>query len=147
MLYFNNTGTSTLTVWPEVFSELTGSAALRLKLTDDYSQEVTYVPATLLNSPTEYSQRIIFSVTASNLPTASGQYTVEIQKLTPTAAYTWGSANVKWGEASFTWSSSTGIPGALTLDTDRGYNQGTNTPSNIIYISPDETGQYTVYNS
>jgi hypothetical protein len=146
MLYLNNTGTTTLTVWPEVSSSyLPGSGSLRLKLTDDLSEEFTYVPATLLNTPTAFTPRLIFSVTASDLPTVSGQYTVEIQEYIP-VVFTWGNANVKWGEANFTWGTGAGFSGLLVLDNDRAYNEGTDVPTATLYTSPDEIGRYTVYN-
>lgn len=146
MLYLNNTGTTTLTVWPEVSSSyLPGSGSLRLKLTDDLSEEVTYVPATLLNTPTAFTPRLVFSVTASNLPAVSGQYTVEIQEYIP-VVFTWGNANVKWGEADFTWGTGAGISGLLVIDNDRAYNKGTDVPTATLYTSPDEIGRYTVYN-
>lgn len=167
MLYFNNTGTSTLTVWPDSNNYTASSGSLRLKLTDDLSEEITYVPATLLNTPTDFTPRIIFSVSASDLPLAAGQYTVEVQQFIETA-YTWGTANITWGNANFTWGSAAFPSASLILDSDRAYNEGTNTPTFIIYTtssqetiyesgsiidpptqytSPNEIGRYTVYNA
>jgi len=146
MLNLRNYGTTTLAIWPEVDSTyLPGSGSLRLKLTDDLSEEVTYVPATLLNTPTDFTPRLIFSVTASDLPAPYGQYTVEVQEYLLTA-FTWGSADVKWGEANFTWITGAGVSGVLVIDNDRAYVQGTDYPTSTTYTSPDENGAYTVYN-
>jgi hypothetical protein len=145
MLYFNNTGSTTLTVWPEEkLTNIPGSGSLRLKLTSDYSQEVTYVPAILLNNPTQYSPRLIFSVTGSDLPQVSGLYTVEIQEYLQ-GALTWGRADRRWGEADFTWGSGEAISGIYTIDNDRVFNEGLNVPTATIYQS-SQTGSYVVYN-
>lgn len=146
MLYLNNSGTTTLTVWPEVSSSyLPGSGSLRLKITDDLSQDISYVPAELLNTPTAFNPRLVFSVTASNLPAAFGQYTVEVEEFIETPL-TFGAADMTWSDADFTWVYGTGITGVLVIDNDRAILQGTDNPTSIDYTSPDEIGAYTVYN-
>jgi len=145
MLYLGNSGTTTLTVWPEVSSSyFPGSGSLRLKVTDDYSEEVTYIPATLLNVPTQFTPRLIFSVTSSDVPAEGGQYTAVLQEYLEQSPI-WGETQLTFGEADFTWSD-TGISGIVTLDTDRAFVQGTDTPAQTQYTSPDETGRYSIYN-
>ena len=93
MLYFSNSGsTQTLTVWPEVSASiaLEPSGGLELKVVQDYDQSETIIPATLLNTPTKYNPRLVFSVLTANIPEYGGLYTVELKETI--------GRRTKWGE-------------------------------------------------
>ena len=167
MLYFSNTGsTQTLTIWPEVSASiaLEASGGLDLKLIQDYDRSETTIPVTLLNSPTKYSPRLVFSIATANVPAYGGLYTVELREFIPERPK-WGTTNKLWSEANWKWSDTAAVLEYKVIDQDRGTVQGTD--SSIItqyyvtsseniyesgslsifttYESPDELGTYTTY--
>jgi hypothetical protein len=167
MLYFSNSGsTQTLTIWPEVSASiaLEPSGGLELKVVQDYDQSETIIPATLLNTPTKYNPRLVFSVLTANIPEYGGLYTVELKE-TIGRRTKWGETDVEWSAANWKWSDPAGRTFSNILDTDRGTVQGTDSSiitqyfvsssENIyesgslstfkVYESPDENGTYTTY--
>tara|TARA_R110000868_G_scaffold4961_1_gene30846 strand:+ start:1878 stop:2330 length:453 start_codon:yes stop_codon:yes gene_type:complete len=150
MLYFSNTGTTqTLTIWPEVSASiaLAPSGGLDLRLVQDYDQSETFVTATIVNVPTQYNPRIIFTVPTAQLPAYGGLYSVYVREYTSQRP-TWGNANVLWTDANWRWSDAAGTKlGITVIDTDRGEVQGTDSSTITQYQSPDETGIYITYHS
>lgn len=167
MLYFSNSGsTQTLTVWPEVSASiaLEPSGGLDLRVVQDYDQSETTIPATLLNTPTKYNPRLVFSILTANVPAYGGLYTVQVREFIQERPI-WGQTNVKWANADWRWSDASAKLGIHVIDTDRGTVQGTDSSiinqyfvsssENIyesgslatfkVYESPDENGTYTTY--
>jgi hypothetical protein len=166
MLYFSNSGSvQTLTIWPEVSASiaLQPSGGLDLRVVQDYDQSETIIPATLQNTPTRYTPRLVFSILTANVPQYGGLYTVELREFIQERPK-WGTTDVKWTDANWRWSDASAKYNISTIDTDRGTVEGLDTPQTIQYlissseyiygsgvgtvteyIGPDETGVYTTY--
>ena len=125
------------------------SSILYLDFSQSYDNSNTAeVIGYLINNPgTNGNNFLVYQVSASALPTASGQYTVETYDVinTPGANYTWINASFKWNEDPDTWAELTNVKGAL-LSTDRAYVSGSDGSPITQYVSPDENGTYTTYN-
>lgn len=166
MLYFRNSGSiQSMTLWPEVSASLAlePSGGLELRIIQDYDQSETIIPATLVNTPTEYNPRLVFQINTADVPEYGGLYTVYLREFVGERPI-WGTTNVKWTDAKWIWSQPSVVLEYRILDQDRGtvqgldteeitqylissseyiYGQGVETPTE--YISPDETGTYTTY--
>ena len=133
-------------------AELTSSLPnnrIVLEFTQSYDLSVTSsVTGYLLNAPgVNGNNFIVFQVSASTLPTASGQYIVNTYASLDSdgANYTWGAATFTWTNDPDTWGASAAGKSTF-LSADRAYLSGSNEVEIIQYTSPNEYGAYTTYN-
>jgi len=166
MLYFRNSGSvQSMTLWPEVSASLalSPSGGLDLRIVQDYDQSETIIPATLLNTPTEYNPRLVFQINTVDVPAYKGLYTVYLREFIGERPI-WGTTHNKWTDANWKWSTPSVVLEYRILDQDRGTVQGLDTEEIIQYlvssseyiygegvdttkeyISPDQDGAYTTY--
>lgn len=137
-------------VYPDVTASL-GTTQVLLDFTQsyDYSKKADVI-ATLINIPTSLNRWLVFQVSGSTLPTASGQYDVNIYNFTSSlaGANTWANQNTLWDSTAITWDFA-GTPVYVRtqlLSTDRAFISGSNQVSTTTYLSPTDGGTYTTYN-
>jgi len=142
--------TSSFVVYPDTFNEISESTnkIYRLQLTQSIDLSTALVtPLRRINTQTsnKKSQLIVLQAySGSGVPSYDGQYTAKLQygeesgEQWGSANYLFGSYHVRFGEKAFSGS---------TLSTDRAFVHGTNIQEITNYISPNEDGQYTTYNS
>jgi len=130
------TGAQTIAVWPEVSSSYYSnpSGSYQIELSQDWDRSTTTVQATLLNTPTRLTPRLIFSINRATLPEYSGLYTVVVKEGL-TRRYKWGETNVLWTDADWTWSSQNVFSDPRTLDNDRAYVSGSDIPAFLQYTT------------
>jgi len=146
LYYRSGSGNQSIAVWPEVdsiyFSNPSGSFVL------DYSQDLDRssgsIDLNLLNTPDSLTPRLVFSLPNKEVPQYSGYYTVTIKEQI-TENPVWGTESDTWTAADYTWGSGTDVLASRTLDTDRAWVSGSDTPTFTEYSSTDQTGAYTTY--
>lgn len=147
MLKFTKLGsTQTQAIWPDVTASLATqpSGGLDIILTQDYDNTSTVVDGTLLNTPTEYTPRIVFSVSTAEVPSYSGLYSYVLREFI-TEDLKWKTANLKWGEADVKWGAGVFKKDLQTIDEGRAIVQGTDTPSTTTYSGGNTGLAYTTY--
>ena len=148
MLQLNvSSTTNSSAVYPDVTASL-GTTQVLLEFTQSYDYSTKGdVIATLINTPSATNPWLVFQVSGSTLPTASGQYNVNIWEFVQSAALlTWGTQNTLWGSTNDTWAGVGGITKTVLLSTDRAFVSGSNQVSTYTYLSPTDGGTYTTYN-
>lgn len=101
---------------------------------------------TPLSVPNAYRNWLTFENTGSDVPTPSGQYTVEV-RIGDLVGALWGTYSPTYTATSDTWSTvSGGITVGDLLYSDRAYVSGSNETSITQYLSPNENGTYITYN-
>jgi hypothetical protein len=104
----------------------------------------------LINTPSLTNPWLVFQVSCSTLPTASGQYDVNIWQFTASTSSlgTWSTQATQWTLTNELWSGSTGSAYTKTtlLSTERAFVSGSNQVSTTTYLSPSDGGTYTTYN-
>lgn len=145
-LEYSATGFKYISVYPEYTASYVGnaSASYTLDYVQDYDQSSGSLDLTLLNTPNKVDPRLTFRLSKSQIPSASGFYTIQIKEGLADRR-TWGSTNVKWSAADFEWSDTSPVAGDTILDTDRAWVSGSDVPAFTQYESPYETGTYTTY--
>lgn len=145
-LQYASSGTQTIAVWPEVTSSLFSnpSASFDMVLTNDYGEQETTVNLSLLNIPTSVTPRLVFSLNKAELPSYTGNYTVNIRESLGSSLI-WGEADITWGAIQAKWSDETFGGSPSVLDTDRAWVSGSDVPAFTQYSSPNETGAYSIY--
>lgn len=148
MLQFNKSqATNTNAVWPDV--EITSSVGSQivLELTQSYDNSVSTIEADIINSPgVEGQQYLVFQISGSQVPSPSGQYTVNLYEgdLVPA---TWGETAQLWSVITNKWSDDTPVVvKTKLLSTERAYVSGSNEQNITQYVSSNEDGTYTTYN-
>jgi hypothetical protein len=151
MLQLNvSSTTNSSAVYPDVTASL-GTTQVLLEFTQsyDYSKKGDVV-ATLINTPSLTNPWLVFQVSGSTLPTASGQYDVNIWQFVPSTSSlgTWSTQATQWTLTSQLWSGTTGSAYTKTnlLSTERAFISGSNQVSTTTYLSPTDGGTYTTYN-
>jgi hypothetical protein len=148
MLQLNvSSTTNSSAVYPDVTASL-GTTQVLLEFTQSYDFSTkSNVIATLINTPSATNPWLVFQVSGSTLPTASGQYDVNIWQFTQAAALlTWATQNTLWGSTNDTWAGVGGITKTQLLSTDRAFISGSNQVSTTTYLLPANGGTYTTYN-
>ena len=148
MLQLNVSSTSNSSaVYPDVTASA-GTTQVLLEFTQSYDFSTKgNVIATLINTPGPTNPWLVFQVSGSTLPTASGQYNVNIWEFVQSAALlTWGTQNTLWGSTNDTWAGVGGITKTVLLSTDRAFVSGSNSQPTYTYLSPLDGGTYTTYN-
>jgi hypothetical protein len=134
-----------------VYPNTTASAGITTVLLD-FTQtldnsKTNNVIANMLNTVGPSNEWLVFQLTGSSVPTASGQYNVDIWEYTASAALnTWSTQNTLWANTSTTWTG-VGMPTKLQLlSTERAYISGSNEYSITEYLLPANGGTYATYN-
>jgi hypothetical protein len=148
MLQLNvSSATNSSAVYPDVLAPI-GTTALILEFTQSYDYSTKgNVLATLINVPSATNPWLVFQVNGNTLPTASGQYNVQIYENIGTGiAYQWFNANMSWDNADFLWSTGNAPVKGVLLSTDRAFVSGSNGVDTTTYLLPANGGTYTTYN-
>lgn len=133
-------------VYPDVTASL-GTTQVLLDFTQsyDYSKKADVI-ATLINTVSLTNPWLVFQVSGSTLPTASGQYDVNIYAATGSNLLTWSTQATLWNATTNTWNGGGGIAKGALLSTERAFISGSNQVSTTTYLSPTDGGTYTTYN-
>jgi len=148
MLQLNvSSTTNSSAVYPDVTASL-GTTQVLLDFTQSYDYSTKGdVIATLINTPGPTNPWLVFQVTGSTLPTASGQYNVNIWEFTQASVLgTWGSQATLWVNTSNTWAGTGAFTKTVLLSTDRAFISGSNGVNTTTYLLPANGGTYTTYN-
>ena len=150
MLQFSyNQPTNSNAIYP---SPVTASANLSTVLLDfSQSYDLSTTPdviATVLNTTGRGNPWVVFSITGSSAPTASGQYNVDIWEYAAIGALgTWINQATEWDATGIKWNGEGGdINRTRLLSTERAYVSVSNESTITQYTSPNENGTYYVYN-
>lgn len=144
--------TSSFVMYPDVSFVESSSNSYRLQLTQSYDLSSASVsPVKRLNSgvPNNESSILIFEgYSGSGMPSFDGQYTAKLELLNVSDRPVWGTAHYLFGSYHRQWGNA-GVSGSTgtILAEDRAYVHGTNLQAITTYISPNEKGSYTTYNS
>ena len=148
MLQLNvSSTTNSSAVYPDVTASL-GTTQVLLEFTQSYDFSTKgNVIANLINTPSATNPWLVFQVSGSTLPTASGQYDVQIYEFTQAAnLLTWATQNTLWAATNDTWAGVGGLVKTQLLSTDRAFISGSNQVSTTTYLLPANGGTYTTYN-
>jgi len=145
-----SSSTNSSAVYPDATASL-GTTQVLLEFTQSYDFSTTpNVVATLINTPSATNPWLVFQVSGSTLPTASGQYNVNIWEFTATSGSlgTWIAQATQWIATNVLWSGGSGSAYTKTqlLSTERAFVSGSNSQPTYTYLSPLDGGTYTTYN-
>jgi len=149
MIQFDkSTAINTVTLYPESASAYASSTSsvYTFSVTQSINQNTGSFTGTLINTPSTLNPRLAFNVSASVLPNYSGQYQITLSEALTGGEQTWGAYAKQWILADVKWSEVFGLTGSRTIDRDRAWISGSDTPSFDDYISSNEQGYYTTYN-
>jgi hypothetical protein len=148
MLQLNvSSATNSSAVYPDVTASL-GTTQILLDFTQtyDYSTKDNVI-ATLINNPSPLNPWLVFQVTGSSLPTASGQYDVRIYQFTQASTLgTWINQNTLWASTANQWNGAGSFVKGTLLSTERAFISGSNEVSTTTYLLPTNGGTYSTYN-
>lgn len=145
MLQFDRSlNTNSNAVYPNITASV-GTTVLLLDFTQSYDESTTgNVPATLLNTVGPTNEWLVFQLTGSSVPTASGQYNVAIWSAIQTSTLgTWGTQATLWASTNNTWAGNAGYTKNTLLSTERAYVSGSNEYTITQYLSPTSSRYYT----
>jgi len=147
MLQLNvSSTTNSSAVYPDITASA-GTTQIALDFTQSYDFSTKAdVIATLLNTPSATNPWLVFQVSGSTLPTASGQYNVDIYQFTQATLGTWQAQATLWNATSNTWNGEGAITKTVLLSTERAFISGSNGVDTTTYLLPTNGGTYTTYN-
>jgi hypothetical protein len=149
MLQLNvSSTTNSSAVYPDVTASL-GTTQVLLEFTQSYDFSTKGdVIATLINTVGPTNPWLVFQVSGSTLPTASGQYNVNIWEFANvgTGSVIWSAATSSWSDISLKWGGTGVITKTNLLSTDRAFISGSNSQPTTTYLLPANGGKYTTYN-
>ena len=151
MLQLNHSqATNTNAVYPDVTASL-GTTQVILEFTQSYDYSTKGdVIGTLANTVSPNNPWLVIQLTGSSVPTASGQYNVNIWSFTTitgsTAKLQWINASQSFDDAVGNWGGSNINTKTALLSTERAFVSGTNGVSTTTYLLPTNGGTYTTYN-
>jgi len=148
MLQLNvSSATNSSAVYPDVTASL-GTTQVLLEFTQSYDYSTKgNVIANLINTPSPTNPWLVFQVSGSTLPTASGQYNVNIWEFNPASTLgTWGTQATLWANTSNLWNGGGAFIKTQLLSTDRAFISGSNQAPTYTYLLPANGGTYTTYN-
>jgi len=142
-----SSSTNSSAIYPDVTASL-GTTQVILEFTQSYDFSTKgNVIATLINTVSATNPWLVFQVSGSTLPTASGQYNVNIWEFTQAVnLLTWATQNTLWAATNDTWNGLGGITKTKLLSTDRAFVSGSNSQPTYTYLSPTDGGTYITYN-
>ena len=109
----------------------------------DYDQSSGSFEAALLSK----KQWLVASVSGSDVPANTGQYTIDIYELIKGASLFWDTAEEVYDLSTVVWSEGTTDLQGQLITTERAYISGSNESSLTTYYSPNQDGAYITYNS
>jgi hypothetical protein len=148
MLQFNHSlPINSNAVYPNVTASA-GISEVLLDFTQTYDNSKTSnVKSSIINVVSPSNEWLIFQLTGSLVPTASGQYNVDIWEYTSSINLkTWGTQDTQFGNTSILWSGESNIVKVRLLSTERAYISGSNEYSITEYLLPENGGTYATYN-
>jgi len=148
MLQLNvSSTTNSSAVYPDITASA-GTTQIALDFTQSYDFSTKAdVIATLLNTPSATNPWLVFQVSGSTLPTASGQYNVDIYQFTQASVLgTWQAQATLWNATSNTWNGEGAITKTVLLSTEHAFISGSNGVDTTTYLLPTNGGTYTTYN-
>ena len=148
MLQFNHSlPINSNAVYPN-FTASAGTTTLLLDFTQSYDLSTKgNVVATMINNVSPSNPWLVFQITGSTAPTASGQYNVDIWEYTQAAVLlTWGTQNTLWANTNNTWAGGGAYVKTNLLSTERAFVSGSNGYNITQYLLPANGGKYTTYN-
>ena len=149
MLQLNvSSTTNSSAVYPDITASAgTTQVALDFTQSYDFSTKADVI-ATLINTPSATNPWLVFQVSGSTLPTASGQYNVDIYQFTQaTSLGTWQAQATLWNATANFWNGAGGaIIKGTKLSTERAFISGSNGVNTTTYLLPANGGTYTTYN-
>ena len=149
MLQFNHSApVNSNAVYPNVTASA-GTTTLLLDFTQSYDLSTKgNVVATMINTTGPLNPWLVFQITGSSAPTASGQYNVDIYSATGTSGslLTWGTQNTIWVNTALPWNGGSGYVKGTLLSTERAFVSGSNGYDITQYLLPVDGGKYTTYN-
>jgi len=148
MLQLNvSSATNSSAVYPDITASAgTTQVALDFTQSYDFSTKADVI-ATLINTPSATNPWLVFQVSGSTLPTASGQYNVDIYQFTQASVLgTWQAQATLWNATSNTWEGGGTIVKTVLLSTERAFISGSNGVSTTTYLLPTNGGTYSTYN-
>lgn len=150
MLQFSyNQPTNSNAIYPSPVTASANLANVLLDFTQSYDlSTVLGVEADVLNTTGRGNPWVVFSITGSSAPTASGQYDVNVWEFQATQLLnTWATQATLWADTDIKWiGEGGGIERTRLLSTERAYVSGSNESTITQYASPNENGTYYVYN-
>lgn len=148
MLQFNHSApVNSNAVYPNVTASA-GTTTLLLDFTQSYDLSTKGdVVATMINTTGPLNPWLVFQITGSSAPTASGQYNVNIYQYTQAPILgTWGTQNTIWVNTANTWAGVGSFIKGTLLSTERAFVSGSNGYDITQYLLPVDGGKYTTYN-
>jgi hypothetical protein len=101
---------------------------------------------TVINAVGPLTPWVVFQVTGSQVPTASGQYEVNIFAGIPAAPIgTWGTQATLWAQTNNTWGGNAAIVKGAFIASERAFVSGSNGTDITQYLSPTSS-RYFTYN-
>ena len=146
MLQLNHSqAINTNAVYPDV-AATPGITQVLLNFTQSINKNVTSnVIGTLANVVDLSNPWLVIQLTGSLVPTASGQYDVNIFEFTQLPGLgIWGQISQSFGSIQDTWGGGTVL--GTKLSTERAFISGSNEYSITQYLSPTNGGFYYTYN-
>lgn len=140
--------TNSSAIYPDITASA-GTTQIALDFTQSYDFSTkANVIASLINTPSATNPWLVFQVSGSTLPTASGQYNVDIYQFTQgTTLGTWQAQATTYITTANTWNGAGGgIIKTTLLSTERALISGSNGVSTTTYLLPANGGTYTTYN-
>jgi hypothetical protein len=122
-----------------------GLNAVILDFTQSYDSSTTpNVVANVINNVGPTTPWVIFQLTGSQVPTASGQYEVDIFAATPaTPIGTWGNQATLWAQTVQTWDGNTPFIKNQFIASERAFVSGSNGTDITQYLSPTSSRYFT----
>lgn len=148
MLQLNHSqATNTNAVYPDVLAPV-GITQVLLDFTQSINKNTTPdIIATLANTVSAANPWLVIQLTGSSVPTASGQYNVNIYTFTQAGTLgTWGTQATLWVATSNTWGGGGAFIKGQLLSTERAYVSGSNEYSIVQYQLPTNGAYYYTYN-
>jgi hypothetical protein len=138
---------NTNAVYPDVTASV-GTTSVLLEFTQSYDYSKTSnVTASLANTVSLTNPWLVIQLSGSSVPTASGQYDVNIW------TYALGGGSTIWAQTTSSFTSETGKWGGgaivvkqTLLSTERAFISGSNEVTTYTYLLPANGGSYTTYN-
>jgi hypothetical protein len=149
MLQLNRSqATNTNAVYPDVTASV-GTTSVLLEFTQSYDySKTTGVTASLANTVGPLNPWLVIQLTGSSVPTASGQYDVNIWTYTLSGGNlgTWIQTTSSFTSEQNRWGGGTTPVKDVLLSTERAYVSGSNEYTITQYSLPTNGGTYTTYN-
>ena len=138
--------TNTNAVYPDTQAAV-GTTSVLLDFSQVYDRsEWNNIIASLANTTSLANPWLVLQLTGSLVPTASGQYDVNIYQYTSAAnLLTWATQNTLWASTQNTWAGTGAFIKGTLLSQERAYISGSNEVPITVYTGSNQNGAYTTY--